>query len=641
MIRTLLRSAIPTRDALPTILSLALCAVLGACARDRDPLILAKAVSESNADYLKYLSSATISLNTERMFVPQPTILNSVKCELLASDSPTGARAHCKGGTEESFVVMVLEENRWRVASWSALDDDLAATDRATAMTAVDRALLVAPVSQSLRASKALLVATRPKLTREAYMADLAEASEWIRRSDALRGPGDDDEDPIQAKAAVNTGEAINDHTIWPTQQQAILTLAADPAESTGRRVLLFGQLVVETRSMYFDSTYPEGKWYAFRLRDSTRGIEIHGLRSRYSDLVRELVEAQTKGERQMATVIVTLPAKQSEFRAELLAAKTGFHPELALDEDLEAAKCNHGNADACISLSSKLADGVVFVEGLGIRPDKKAGLSMLAKGLGYYRADCDHDIGHACTRLGAFAQVGVLARPDFVGAATLFDRACSLNDAEGCGSLGLLHLAGAGVPKDLGKAKSLSQRGCDSDDAASCNNLATILMRGSSESPPDPSAALTLYRKACDKGSPKACLIIGQNAAPAVAKTDHYEAMLSDEQSNLSVARQERNEWLACGNSSMAYSYGVGMACGDEPPSVSNVCDLATVRAVCAKAFQMMQKCNAYSIDERAGMTTAREVCEAGSKLPQIPRAEYCDSIATRSCELVAALQN
>jgi TPR repeat protein len=79
--------------------------------------------------------------------------------------------------------------------------------------------------------------------------------------------------------------------------------------------------------------------------------------------------------------------------------------------------------------------------------------------------------------------------------AASLYDKACGLNESRGCTLLGKQYEDGLGVVRDVSKAVALYPRGCDNGDAAGCEKLGEKYQKGEGV-PMDLQAALAAYQR-------------------------------------------------------------------------------------------------------------------------------------------------
>jgi TPR repeat protein len=181
----------------------------------------------------------------------------------------------------------------------------------------------------------------------------------------------------------------------------------------------------------------------------------------------------------------------------------------------------------------------------------------------------CDAGRGVDCRRLGHRYQDGLGVPADKARAATLYQRACTLSDAQGClmamqglpngdaraqslldqtvrilqegcgreqppecGRLGFFHIFGRGVALDRAKGVALLEKSCRLRDAASCDALAELydeaLIPGTTDRLQDAERASSLRAQAsrlrgeaCQAGDREACEEQRSTGRPQILSTD------------------------------------------------------------------------------------------------------------------------
>lgn len=146
-----------------------------------------------------------------------------------------------------------------------------------------------------------------------------------------------------------------------------------------------------------------------------------------------------------------------------------------------------------------------------------------LEMAIALYRHACERGDPNGCLQLGRMQAKGLGLPRDRPAAWRHLSRACQLDDAQGCAAAGLLRYLGAGVDRDEDEAATLLEKGCKGDSEMACLQLAILHARGAPKALIDQSdaRALTLYRKACDLCSAKACYLAASRlqATPDAAR--------------------------------------------------------------------------------------------------------------------------
>jgi TPR repeat protein/serine/threonine protein kinase len=161
---------------------------------------------------------------------------------------------------------------------------------------------------------------------------------------------------------------------------------------------------------------------------------------------------------------------------------------------------CNAGQTDACASA------GYYHHVGLG-GASKDA-----AKAAELYQKACDGGSALGCSNLGVMVENGQggMAK-DPKRAIELYQKACDGGSMIACGNLGLSHEYGTGgLTKNLDKAMELYKKACDADGGETgCRHLGSLYERGTGVAK-DFTRAAEYYDKACKRGDPRGCLLIG-----------------------------------------------------------------------------------------------------------------------------------
>ena len=202
--------------------------------------------------------------------------------------------------------------------------------------------------------------------------------------------------------------------------------------------------------------------------------------------------------------------------------------------------------------------------------------------------------------------------------AATLYEKACTAQDAESCDRLAALYTCGKGIGRDARRAMELEARACELDDTSACGNVAMAM--SVPDATLDPARVMKLAEKGCAAHEPLACAGIGlmylqgwgvtADAAKAVA-------ILDDVCTKQGYA-------MACANVAWLAYAGIGME--------KNV-ERATTLAESACKAGMPSACNTLGgiLVERNGPGDARRA--------ETLFAQLCDAGAAASCDNLGQL--
>jgi uncharacterized protein len=201
-----------------------------------------------------------------------------------------------------------------------------------------------------------------------------------------------------------------------------------------------------------------------------------------------------------------------------------------ASGEQACSARCQAGEAPSCTSLAilhqfalettantayaTRLLDqacalrdgaacndlGVMHAKGLGFPVD-------VARGETLYQVACDYGQIVGCENLTRSRAWGSDA-PEFVArAAAVVENAClSASDPRACESLGWMRERGSAVPRDETAAVGLFKRACDAGAVGACEQLGRAYMQGAGVGEDDKAAA-RLFRRACDDARSDGCM--------------------------------------------------------------------------------------------------------------------------------------
>ena len=179
----------------------------------------------------------------------------------------------------------------------------------------------------------------------------------------------------------------------------------------------------------------------------------------------------------------------------------------------------------------------------------------------------CDARTAPACTSraLDLWASGGA---PMIARASALFDRACTLGDAQGCHFAGRLALDGHGIPRDPARGLALLEKGCDGGVLMSCDVLARYLAtHPSAKAPPSddddsdgdasvPGEKRFALQAECLRGVANSCFYVGLNFERGVSGFPKDYA-----RGAASYARGcDLGEVVSCNNLGNDYYYGDGV---------------------------------------------------------------------------------
>lgn len=130
------------------------------------------------------------------------------------------------------------------------------------------------------------------------------------------------------------------------------------------------------------------------------------------------------------------------------------------------------------------------------------------------------------CTTLGELTADGRGTPKDPAAAVTLFERACSLQNARSCNCLGEFAERGVGVAKDVKRAKELFSKACDWHNADACKNLGRLYRAGVGGVVRDYTKAAQLMDRACSANNAEACYLEAEMVYTGEARaSDHAES--------------------------------------------------------------------------------------------------------------------
>jgi len=153
-------------------------------------------------------------------------------------------------------------------------------------------------------------------------------------------------------------------------------------------------------------------------------------------------------------------------------------------------ARCNAGNARACLELAYALEQGDDAQQKSAIR---------------YYSHACHLGELNACTNYAAAQRIGKWLPPDTACATRVFERTCSGGEPWGCGMYGQALLNGEGTAVDSERALRILRIACEQAPGFACAFLAVAHEEGRFGAP-DRERAQELYRRACGAGVSSAC---------------------------------------------------------------------------------------------------------------------------------------
>jgi hypothetical protein len=158
-----------------------------------------------------------------------------------------------------------------------------------------------------------------------------------------------------------------------------------------------------------------------------------------------------------------------------------------------EQINCERGIAPACNLLALDYLRGQS-----GVPKDTAKAVALLTE-------LCDDKFAPSCTRLGEILESGGDVAKNPMNAATLYDKACAGNDADGCMGAGNLAYAG----KNLSVASNYYERACDAGNGEGCVNRANSLWAGIGATK-DQAKAVPFFGKGCQHGRAVGCYMFG-----------------------------------------------------------------------------------------------------------------------------------
>lgn len=137
----------------------------------------------------------------------------------------------------------------------------------------------------------------------------------------------------------------------------------------------------------------------------------------------------------------------------------------------------------------------------------------------------CKKGDGRQCFLAGAIYFTGREVPKDLKLAYFYYERACSLEVAEGCTELGNLYYGGMGVSQNDREALRLYARACELSDGTGCRYLGDMHFLGQGVEH-NLSSAEQYYKKACSKGDRNGCRqidLLSGKAAPVNDDEDQF----------------------------------------------------------------------------------------------------------------------
>jgi uncharacterized protein len=124
--------------------------------------------------------------------------------------------------------------------------------------------------------------------------------------------------------------------------------------------------------------------------------------------------------------------------------------------------------------------------------------------------AACAGGQGRACNDLGLALQHGTQGFAASASkAASHYEMACDLGNADGCSNLGFLYSSGRGVARNDSAATDYYRKACTMRSATACFNLGTLYSLGRAQD--GRGSAAGYFGKACGLGHPQACDKLGE----------------------------------------------------------------------------------------------------------------------------------
>jgi uncharacterized protein len=201
---------------------------------------------------------------------------------------------------------------------------------------------------------------------------------------------------------------------------------------------------------------------------------------------------------------------------------------------------CDGELAEGCASLGVELMPD-------GDEPDVQArareSLQILTKA-------CTMGAGRGCDFAGDVLTDKDYKIVDVDAAVRIYDRGCSLGEANACWSLSQIYIKGKGVPKNAKMGVSLLNKACLGGSSDECQELADLLWKGIDDVPADRDAAFRATRRACDIDPFGYCI----NATKIASSMGKASEAFAFAQRGCNVADEE-----ACAKLAEFYESGTG----------------------------------------------------------------------------------
>ncbi len=155
--------------------------------------------------------------------------------------------------------------------------------------------------------------------------------------------------------------------------------------------------------------------------------------------------------------------------------------------------RCDDGELERCVELALRMLDDDAHAR------DEVRGVELLEYA-------CLNGQAQGCRGLARAYDAGTGVSPDTGRAMELYTRACAMKDYRACHQAGSQHLNGELRAPDPEAALTYLRVACDEGDVLeACLELAALLERGEGV-PQDREAARALRRRVCDAGMADAC---------------------------------------------------------------------------------------------------------------------------------------
>ena len=193
-----------------------------------------------------------------------------------------------------------------------------------------------------------------------------------------------------------------------------------------------------------------------------------------------------------VASAKAATPATPATPAAPATPAKPATTATRDTPSDSNDLACTRGVGSACSSL------GIKYTDGSGVAID-------LARGATLFQKACSLNEPRGCMLWGYALQNGRGTAVDFSKAAITYERACAGADGNGCNNLGTMYQSGQGVTKDEKKALGMYERGCTMRIVLGCRNLGVLHADGLTM-PQDRALAVAAFEKGCELGDLDSC---------------------------------------------------------------------------------------------------------------------------------------